>query len=119
MNDTRHARSPNSTGNGRTPEENREWARLAANSMPRQTQLANAAAARTARTLKLAREIDPAGTMDPADLAREIGRRKAAQLAKARAVRLGALRRARQAAEVVQDATAALAAAEAAAAETA
>jgi hypothetical protein len=88
-------------GNGRTAEENREYARLASNSTPRATQLANAAAGRAARAARLAAEIDPGGTMDPADLAREIKRRKDAQLAKARGVRLTMLRRAREAAEAL------------------
>lgn len=104
MNDTR---THNSRGNGRSPEENREWAKAAANSMPRETQLANAAAARAGRTAKLAAEIDPAGTMDAAELAREIKRRKDAQLAKARATRLTMLRRARNAAAALSAAEAA------------
>jgi hypothetical protein len=101
MNDTHAPGAQHRTGNGRTPQENHEYARLAANSMPRETQVANAAAARAARSAKLAREIDPDGTMDPAELQREISRRKAAQLAKARAVRLTMIRRAREAGEAL------------------
>jgi hypothetical protein len=101
-------------GNGRTPEENREFARMAANSMPRALQLANAAAARAGRTAKLAAEIDPHGTMDPAELQREIKRRKDAQLAKARGVRLVAMRRARAAAAALIAAEDALAEADSA-----
>lgn len=112
MNDTRVTHARHSTGNGRTPQENAEYAKLAANSMPRDLQLANAAAARQARSAKLAREIDPAGTMDPAELTREIKRRKDAQLARARATRLTRLRRAREAAANLIEADAALAAVE-------
>jgi len=98
VNDTHASRAQHKPGNGRTPEENREYARAAANSMPRATQLANAAKARSARTARLAAEIDPDGTMDTAELAREIKRRKDAQLAKARAARLTMRRKAGQAA---------------------
>lgn len=121
MNDTRVSHARHSTGNGRTPEENHAYAVAAANSMPLEAQRANAAAARAGRTAKLAAEIDPDGTMDPAEVAREVKRRKDAQLAKARATRLTRLRRAREAAQrLVEDFTeadAALAAAEADAAE--
>lgn len=101
MNDTRASQAQHKRGNGRTAQENHEYARLAANSMPRETQVANAAAARSARTAKLAREIDPDGTIDLAELQREISRRKDAQLAKARAVRLTMIRRAREAGEAL------------------
>ena len=98
MNDTRASQAQHKRGNGRSAEENREYARLAANSMPRATQLANAAKARSARTARLAAEIDPDGTMDTAELAREIKRRKDAQLAKARAARATMRRKAGEAA---------------------
>jgi hypothetical protein len=121
MNDTRVSHARHGAGNGRTPEENREYAKLAANSQPRDMQIANAAAGRAARSAKLAAEIDPDGTMDPAELAREVKRRKDAQLARARATRLTRLRRARAAAgRLVDDlveADTALAAAEADAAK--
>ena len=55
--------------------------------------------------------------MDPAELEREIRRRKAAQLAKARAVRLTMLRRAREAAAALVVADAAAAEAESALAD--
>lgn len=113
MNDTRAARTGNRRGNGRSPAENHEYARVAANSQSRATQVANAAAGRSARTAKLAAEIDPAGTMDPDELAREIKRLKDAQLSKARAVRLTMLRRAREAAAALIDAEASQRAAEA------
>lgn len=107
MNDTRTPGRRTRRGNGRTPAENHEYAKLAANSQSRETQLANASAARDARTAKLAAEIDPEGTMSPAELAREIKRRKDAQLAKARAVRLTMLRRAREAGTALVEAEAA------------
>jgi hypothetical protein len=121
MNDTRVPHARHGAGNGRTPEENREYAKLAANSQPRAMQLANAAAGRAARSAKLAAAIDPDGTMDPAELEREIKRRKDAQLARARAARLTRLRRARAAAgrlvDELVEADAALTVAEAEAAE--
>ena len=117
MNDTRAASTRNRRGNGRTAAENHEYARLAANSQPRSMQLANAAAGRAARRAKLAAEIDPDGTMDPAELDREIKRRKDAQLAKARGVRLTMLRRAREAGAAILAAETAAAEAGAALAE--
>jgi hypothetical protein len=97
MDDTRTA--VRRTGNGRSDAENTHYAAAAALAIPRPVQIAKAAGMRQARRAKIAAEIDPDGTMDPAQLEHEIRLVIRGQFAKARALTLTAQRKAAKASE--------------------
>jgi hypothetical protein len=97
MDDTRTP--PPRTGNGPTAAEKRLYAVAANAAVPRAVQVTKAANMRQARRAKIAAEIDPDGTLTPAELEREVGRFIRGQLAKATAASLTARRKAKEAAQ--------------------
>ena len=90
--------------NGRTPAENKEYARIGNRGLTPDQRRANAAAGLAGRRRKIAGRIDPQRLLSPADLDREIDREILDQLARARAAALtGRRHAAEQAAQAEAD----------------